>query len=92
MKKEQIVNQLIQMRSQIDDLLKELSYEDNKKFSEMPISHRLLFVLREMELDNATPIEFVTKVSRSEFKRFRNIGPKTVKEMIEVINKVGLNW
>lgn len=92
MKKEQIVNQLMQMRSQIDDLLKELSYEDSKKFSEMPVSHRLLFILREMGLDNATPIELVTKISRSEFKRSRNVGPKTVKELVEVMEKTGLDW
>lgn len=88
----QIVNKLLKMRSEIDDLLKELSYNGNKTFKEMPISHNLLFALKMMELENATPIEFVSKVSQSEFKRSRNVGPKSFKEMSILLSKVGLEW
>lgn len=88
----QIVNKLLKMRSEIDDLLKELSYTEDKTFKEMPISHTLLFGLKMMKLESATPIEFVSKISKSEFKRSRNIGVKSVKEMSDLLSKVGLEW
>ena len=88
----QIVNKLLKIRSEIDNLLKELSYTENKTFKEMPISHNLLFALKMNGLEDTTPIEFVSKISQSEFKRSRNVGAKSLKEMSNLLSKIGLDW
>lgn len=92
----QAINVLLKIRSLTDTELGKMARVNTlaptKPFNTLPVSVRLLNILKFNGLENYTPVEFVSKVSQVGFKRCRNVGRMCFKEMSDLISEMELEW